>query len=64
MKNKPRRIKIRHVKSNKYFTGRFIGLVNDEECRAIVNLEEAVGKIKTAESLDFSEFTFVCGSNF
>jgi hypothetical protein len=60
MKNKPRRIKVRNIKSNAYFTGRFIGLINDEEFRAVINVDESVKKIETSESLDFSDLTFDC----
>ena len=39
-------------KGERVFTGRLIGFIDDEECRAILNTEGAARKISTGESVD------------
>jgi alpha-galactosidase/6-phospho-beta-glucosidase family protein len=39
------------INSRERFTGRLIGLVDEEECRAVLNTEDAARKIFTAESV-------------
>lgn len=39
------------INESKEFTGRLIGLVDNEECRAIMNVKNAARKIFTSETL-------------
>lgn len=57
-KNKSQKVRVKDLESEKCFTGRFIGLINEKECNAIINTKDAADKIWTAESLSFDEITF------
>ena len=43
------------INKRRRFTGRLIGLIDENECRAIMNVEDAARKISTAEGIKVSE---------
>jgi len=59
-KSKSDKVKVRDVGSGEYFTGRFMGFITEEECKAIINSPDAPKKIWTSESLGFNDVTFDC----
>jgi len=45
------------VNGHQKFTGRLIGFIDDEECKAILNVPDAARKISTAEGINKSEIS-------
>ncbi len=48
----------------KKFTGRLIGVVDDQECRAVLNVEGAARNISTAESINLDNIRLISGKRF
>jgi len=44
------------INSSLRFTGRLIGFIDDEECRAIMNVKDAARKVSTAEGVDIMDY--------
>lgn len=43
------------INNREKFTGRLIGLIGEQECRAIMNVADAARKIYSAESMSFKD---------
>lgn len=52
------------INGREKFTGRLIGLVGVQECRAIVNIEDAARKIYSAESIPFEDIPIATNKRF
>jgi len=52
------------INNRETFTGRLIGVIDAQECRAIMNAEDAARKIYTAESVSIDDLPAISKKRF
>lgn len=52
------------INNREKFTGRLIGLIGDQECMAVMNVDDAARKIYSAESMAFKDIPIATNKRF
>lgn len=52
------------INNREKFTGRLIGLIGEQECRAVMNVDDAARKIYSAESMSFKDIPVATNKRF